>query len=211
MSSSAPDCLYCASVSLRNFQRSGEFGLLEQVAWLVIVPVAQENTLGLGKLGEVLVSFEILHVFVGEREAVASKLDGWSYCFFDRQLAILFFCINESCHGTGNGDCLVSNDAGLFAGSRNDIALSIQIHGLSGCRGRLFPEVDEAGFAVRIAKKHEAAAAKIPGLGMDDREREPGGNGSIHRIAAGMQHFNAGARGKFMNAGHDGMRSMGGA
>ena len=46
---------------------------------------------------------------------------------------------------------------------------------------------------------------------MDDGEREAGGYGGVHGIASGLQHFDAGERGEFVDAGDDGVRSMRGA
>jgi len=66
------------------FQGAGEFGLLEQFARLVVVSVAQKNAFGFGKLGEVLIVFQILRVLVGEGKAIAGELDGGSHYFFYR-------------------------------------------------------------------------------------------------------------------------------
>jgi hypothetical protein len=46
---------------------------------------------------------------------------------------------------------------------------------------------------------------------MDYGEGEAGGDGGIHGIATGAQHLDASARGKLMNAGDDGVRSVRGA
>ncbi len=70
-----------------------------------------------GNCGEVLIVFQILRVFVGEREAIAGELDGGSNYFFERQLAVFLFRVDEAGHGAGDADGLVSDDAGVFAGS----------------------------------------------------------------------------------------------
>ena len=46
---------------------------------------------------------------------------------------------------------------------------------------------------------------------MDDGEREAGGDGGIDGVATGAQHLDAGARGKFVDADDDGVRSVRGA
>ncbi len=43
---------------------------------------------------------------------------------------------------------------------------------------------------------------------MDDGEREAGGDGGIDGVASGAQHFDAGARGEFVDAGDHGVRSV---
>src|SRR5580700_9078788 len=48
-----------------------EFGLLKYFARLIVVSVAQENAFGFGKLGEVLISLQVLRVFVSEGETIA--------------------------------------------------------------------------------------------------------------------------------------------
>jgi hypothetical protein len=45
---------------------------------------------------------------------------------------------------------------------------------------------------------------------MDDGEREAGGDGGIDGIASGAQHLNTGLRSELVNAGDDGVRSVGG-
>jgi hypothetical protein len=66
-------------------------------------------------------------------------------------------------------------------------------------------------FAVGAAEKKEAASAEISSLGMDDGEREASGHGSVDGVATGAQHLDAGARGEFVDAGDDGVRSVRGA
>jgi hypothetical protein len=62
-----------------------------------------------------------------------------------------------------------------------------------------------------VAEKQETTAPEVSGLGMDDGEREAGGDSGIDGIASGSQHLHAGARGKFVDAGDDGVRSVRGA
>ena len=193
------------------FEGAGEFRLLENFAWLIVVSVAQENALGFGKLGEMLISFQILRVFVGEREAIASEFDGGRHYFFDRQFAILFFGVDEASDRAGDADGSVSDDARFFAGFGEDVALGIEIHVFGGGGGRFFAEVDEVSFAVGVAQEQKSASAKVSGLGMDDGEREAGGDGGIDGVASRAQHLDSGARGELVNAGDDGMRRVGGA
>ena len=64
-------------------------------------------------------------------------------------------------------------------------------------------------FSVGIAQEQKAASAKVSGLGMDNREREAGGDRGIDGIASGAQHLDTGARGEFVDADHDGVRRVG--
>src|ERR1700686_3828224 len=150
------------------FQCVREFGLLENFAGLIEVSVAQKNAFGFGKLGEVLISFQVLSVFVGESEAVARKPDRGSDYFFQRKLAVLFLGVYQAGYRTGNADGFVSDDAGLIAGFGEDIALGVEIHGLGSGGGRFFAEVDKVCFAIGFTEEKETAASKIAGLGMDD-------------------------------------------
>ena len=71
-------------------------------------------------------------------------------------------------------------------------------------------EVDEVSRAVGVAEKHKTSATKIPGLRMNDGQRETGGYRGINRVAPSTQHFSdASARRKFVDAGDEGMRRMG--
>ena len=117
----------------------------------------------------------------------------------------MFFRVDEACDGAGDANGFVSDDAGIFAGLRDDVALGVEIHVCGGSGGRFFAEVDEVSFPGGVAEKKEAASAEISGLGMDDGEREAGGDGGIDSVAAGAQHLDAGARGEFVDAGDDGV------
>ena len=149
-----------------------------------------------------------MRIFIGQRKALARKLDGGSDYFFQRQLAIFLFRVNQAGNRAGDAYGPVSDDAGILVGVWENVALSVQIHVFRGRGGRFFAEVDEMSFAVGVAEKKEAASAKISGLGMNDGEREAGGDGGIDGIASGLQHLNPGARGKLVNAGDDGVRSV---
>jgi hypothetical protein len=86
--------------------------------------------------------------------------------------------------------------------------VGVEIHVFVGSGGGFFAEVDEASFPVGIAEKKEAASAEISSSRIDDGEGEAGGDGGIDGIATRAQHFDAGARGKLVNAGDDGVRSV---
>ena len=58
------------------------------------------------------------------------------------------------------------------------------------------------------AEKEESTTAEIASLGMDDGEGESGGDGGVDGVASGLHDFYPGARGQFVNAGHDGVRRM---
>ena len=123
----------------------------------------------------------------------------------------MLFRVDEAGHGTGDADGFVSDDARVFAGLWEDVALGVEIHVCGGGGGRFFAEVDEVSFSGGVAEKKEAASAEISGLGMDNGKREAGGDGGIDSVAAGAQHLDAGARGEFVDAGDDGVRSVRGA
>ena len=190
------------------FQSASEFGLLKEIAWLVEIPIAQKNAFRFRKFRQVIVRFEILRIFVGERETVVGELDGGSHYSFDRQPAVLFLRINQAGDGAGNADGPVSDNARIFAGFRDDIALRVQIHIFCGRGRRFLAEVDETSLALGVAKEHEAAATEIAGLRMDDGERKAGGDCGIDGIASGVQHFDSGTRCEFVHACHDGLRGV---
>ena len=68
----------------KALQGAGQFGLLEQLAGPVEIPVAQENAFGFGEPREVFIFLQILRVFVSEKEAIARKPDGRSHHLFYR-------------------------------------------------------------------------------------------------------------------------------
>src|SRR5208283_6026803 len=107
---------------------------------------------------------------------------------------------DEAGHGAGDADGFVSDDAGVFAGVWDDVALGVEIHFFGGSGRRFFAEVDEVSFPGGAAEKKKAASAQISGLGMDDGEREAGGDGGIDSVATGAQHLDAGARGELVDA-----------
>ena len=63
--------------------------------------------------------------------------------------------------------------------------------------------------ALREMHEHEAAAAEVARDGMDDGEREAGGDGCVHRVAALLQDGDAGVGGIVMHADDHGV--VGGA
>src|SRR5258708_6880950 len=193
------------------FQGAREFRLLEYFAGLVVVAVAQENTFGLGKLREVLIFFQILRVFVCEGEAIAGEFDGGSDYFVQRQLAVFFLRVDQAGHGAGDADGFVSDDAGIFAGFRDDIALGVEIHVFSGRRRRFFAEVDEVNLAVGLAQKKESPSSEISSLRMDDSERKASGDGGIDGVATGAKHLNARAGSQLVDARDHSVRSVRGA
>ena len=52
------------------------------------------------------------------------------------------------------------------------------------------------------ADKHEAAAAEVARLRKDDGEGKSNGDGCVHRIAAGFEHFDACVGGVVVDADH---------
>src|SRR5580698_2819011 len=125
----------------KAFQSPGQFRLFEDLARLIVVSIAQENALRFRKLREVLIIFEILRILVGEGKTVAGKLDRWSHYFFYTQLAILFFCINEARHSSGNPDGFITHAARSRTGPWNDVALGIEKHVFVSRGRRFFAEV----------------------------------------------------------------------
>jgi hypothetical protein len=87
----------------------------------------------------------------------------------------------------------------------------VEIHVFGGGGRSFFAEVDEVGFAGRGAKEEKSSAADVAGLGMDDGEGKSGGDGGVNGIASRLHHLNASAGSELVNAGHNGMRRMGGA
>lgn len=49
--------------------------------------------------------------------------------------------------------------------------------------------------------EHEAAAAEVAGEGVDDGQREAGGDGGVHRVAALLEDFAAGLGGELVGGG----------
>ena len=58
---------------------------------------------------------------------------------------------------------------------------------------------------VSQAQHHEPASAQIAGVGVDDRQREAGGDRGIHRVSSRLQHLQPGITGEVMNADHHGV------
>jgi hypothetical protein len=152
-----------------------------------------------------------LRVFVGEGKSVACEFDGGGDDFVEGELAVLFFGIDEAGNGAGDADGAVSDNARIFVGVGENVALGVEIHIFGGSGGSLFAKVDEVSFAVGEAEEHEAAAAEISGLGMNDGEGETGGHGGVNGVAAGVEHLDSGTRGKFVDAGDERVRSVSGA
>ncbi len=157
-----------------------------------------------GNLGEVLVGLEIPRVFVGERKAVAGKLDGRRNDFFERELAVLLLGIDQAGDRAGNANGFVSHDAEVL----DDVAVGVEIHVFGGGGGSFFAEVDEVILPCRGAQQKESASAEVAGLRMDDGQGESGGDGGVNGIASGLHDFDSGARGQFVNAGDHGVGSM---
>ena len=83
--------------------------------------------------------------------------------------------------------------------------MRVEVHVGGGGGGGLLAVVDEVGVAGVHADEHEAAAAEVAGLGKDDGEGEPDGDGRVDRIAAGLQDFDAGVGGVVVDADHHGV------
>ena len=71
--------------------------------------------------------------------------------------------------------------------------------------GASLAEVEEVRLTVGQAQHHEAAAAQIACVGVDDSQREAGGDRGIHRVSSRLQHLQPGITGVVMNADHHGV------
>ena len=64
------------------------------------------------------------------------------------------------------------------------LPLLVLIHVGRGFRRGLLAIVEEVDFAIGAAEEHEASAADVAGLGIDDLQREADGDGGIDGVAA---------------------------
>jgi len=65
-------------------------------------------------------------------------------------------------------------------------------HGLGRGQRRALAEIEESRAAVLEADGHEAAAADIAGIGIDDSQRVADGDRGIDSVAALLENFHAG-------------------
>ena len=93
---------------------AGEFGLLKDLSGLIELAVAKKDALGFRELGEIVVLSQIARIFVGEREAVAGEFDGGRNYFFEGELAVFFFGVDQARYGAGNAYRAIADDAGIL-------------------------------------------------------------------------------------------------
>ena len=113
---------------------------------------------------------------------------------------------DQAGHCAWNADRQISNRGSVG----NDFSVSVEIHIGSRTQGRFFAEVNEVRFAVGQAQQHEAAAAQIAGVGVDDSQCEASRDRRIHCVASCLQHLQTCITGVVMNADHHGVLRLGG-
>ena len=175
-----------------------ELGLNETVAGFQEVAVALKETARGWKRRQVFCSSKIVSFLVREDVALARQADGGRHVLRQGQAAVVLLRIGEAGDGAGDADGLVAE--GRLPG--DDIAVRVEIHVGGGSGRGLLAIVDEMGVAGVHADEHEASAADIAGLGEDDGEGETDGDGRVHRVAAGLEDFDAGVGGRVMDADH---------
>ena len=89
------------------------------------------------------------------------------------------------------------------------LPLAVEIHIGGRTQGGFFTKVEEVRLTIGQAQHHEAAAAQVACVGVDDRQREAGGDRGIHRISPRLQHLQARVTGVVMNADHHGVLRLG--
>jgi len=127
-----------------------------------------------------------------EREAFVGKFDRRRDEILPRQVAEAVVRELQAANGAGHARGEIA-----FVG-QVDVDLAVaQIHRARGFAGRLLAVVECRDLAVGGAHDHESAAADVAGARMGHREREGGGDGSVHGIATSGENRGAGvARGR---------------
>ena len=168
----------------------GEDGLGEAVAGLVEVAVALEDVGGGGEVGEGLV-FEVGGFGCGEYVTVRGQFDGGGHVFCESEFAEVG--VGEGEAGDGARDA--GGEVALGGAAGGDVAGGVEVHVAGGGGGGFFAVVEEVWFAVMVADEHEAAAAEVAGLRVDDGEGEGHGDGGVDGVAALLEDLDAGVGG----------------
>ena len=96
---------------------------------------------------------------------------------------------------------MIADDGGFFV----ELAFFADVHVTRGFARRHLAVVEEGGLPVGKTDQHESAAADVARRRFDDGERESGGNGSVHSVAAALQDFDSGLRAEFFVGGYHAM------
>ena len=104
-----------------------------------------------------------------------------------RQRAVFFPRRLKAQDGAGHADGQIAGGAGTL----DDLALAVEIHGLGGGERCAFAEIEEGGLAVFQPDGHEPAAADIASGWIDDGQRITDGHRRIDGIAALLQYLDA--------------------
>ena len=101
---------------------------------------------------------------------------------------------------------------GAYRGhSGDDVALRVQVHVRGGGSGSFLAVVEELRLAVgKLLRsgpdQHEAAAADIAGIGVNNGERKPHSDGRVDGVATLLQDLDAGVGSVGLDADDHGMR-----
>jgi len=162
------------------FQRFGKFGLCENISRLPFFLPDDGRAVRIELPETRLVFVERGGLFFGDGKALFGHCYRRSEQICPGQRAVFFVRLVHPGHRTGNacGKMPVKAEVG------DRIAFFVQIHVPESLFGGFFPKIQCRRFASGGTIDHKSAAANVPGVRIDDRERELHGNGGIDGVAA---------------------------
>ena len=181
-------------------QGRGIFGVLVKFAFLQRRAIGViEMRLDVGHAGAAREGLDGARQLGPDGKAVIGQLDGGREQPGPGQLAVFLMRQPKHAHHAGNPHRQPARNGFRFGAW---LAIGIQEHGRRGAGGRQLAAVKAGGLTgFGIVDQHEGAAADAAGFRLHQAQHQLGGDGRIHRAAAGAHHVEPRLRGMGIGGG----------